>query len=97
MCVFVSRPMNIATFRWKNGDTPKWVVDFLWEKTHSETKIMEIVEDFDEQSYNNNGKPGVERQFSEPSTTKNASSSRAPKKSLSGVCGQLKILQNKGS
>ena len=30
---------------------------FLGKETHSETKIMEIVEDFDEQSYNNNGEP----------------------------------------
>ena len=30
---------------------------FLWKETHSETKIMEIVKDFDEKSYNNNGKP----------------------------------------
>ena len=55
MCVFVSRPMKIVTFLRKSGETPKWVVDFLMEKSYSE-KIMEIVEDFDEKSYNNNGK-----------------------------------------
>ena len=37
---------------------------FTEKKTHSETKkIMEIVEDFDEKSYNNNGKPGNRRGF----------------------------------
>ena len=39
MCVFVSRPMNIATFLRKNGETQKRVVDFPRERyTHSETK-----------------------------------------------------------
>ena len=48
--------MNIVTFHLENGETPKLVVDFLLEKTHSENKIMESVEDFVEKSYNN-GKP----------------------------------------
>ena len=30
---------------------------FLGKETHSENKIMEVVEDFVEKSYNNNGKP----------------------------------------
>ena len=58
MCVFVSRPMNIATFLLKNADTPKRVVDFPLERGHipkqnhgnrrgTSTK----------KSYNNNGKP----------------------------------------
>ena len=56
MCVFVSRPMKIVTFLRKNDYTPKWVVDFLLERDTFRNKIMEIVEDFDEKSYNNNGK-----------------------------------------
>ena len=57
MCVFVSRPMKIATFPRKNDYLPKRVVDFPRERDTFRNKIMEIVEDFDEQSYNNNGKP----------------------------------------
>ena len=57
MCVFVSRPIEIVTFLWKNGDLPKRVVDFLRERDTFRNKNMEIVEDFDEKSYNNNGKP----------------------------------------
>ena len=57
MCVFVSRPMKIVTFLRKNDYTPKRVVDFPLEKDTFRNKIMEIVEDFDEKSYNNNGKP----------------------------------------
>ena len=57
MCVFVSRPMNIATYLRKNGDHPKRAVDFLLERDAFRNKIMEIVDDFDEKSYNNNGKP----------------------------------------
>ena len=45
MCVFVSRPINIGTFLWKNGDHPKRVVDFLLERDTFQSKIMEIVED----------------------------------------------------
>ena len=41
----------------KKGDLPKRVVDFLLERDTFRNKIMQIVEDFDEQSYNNNGKP----------------------------------------
>ena len=57
MCVFVSRPVKIATFLRKNRDLPKRVVDFLRERDTFRNTIMEIVEDFDEKSYNNNGKP----------------------------------------
>ena len=39
------------------GETPKRVVDFPLERDTFRNKIMEIVEDFDEQSYNNNGEP----------------------------------------
>ena len=56
MCVFVSRPMKIATFHRKNGETPKRVFDFPLESDTFRHKIMEIVEDFDETNYNNNGK-----------------------------------------
>ena len=56
MCVFVSRPMKIVTFLWKNDYSPKWVVVFLLERDTFRNKIMEIVEDFDEKSYNTNGK-----------------------------------------
>ena len=59
MCVFISRPMNIVTFLRKNGDPAKRVVDFPLERDTFRNKIMEIVKDFDEKSYNNNGKhPG---------------------------------------
>ena len=37
--------------------TPKLVVDVLTETDTFRNKIMEIVDDFDEKSYNNNGKP----------------------------------------
>ena len=57
MCVFVSRPMTIVTFPLKNRETPKRVVDIPLERDTFRNKIMEIVEDFDEKSYNNNGKP----------------------------------------
>ena len=63
MCVFVSRPMKIVTFHRKNDYTPKRVVDFHRERDTFRNKIMEIVEDFDEKSYNNNGKPGNRRGF----------------------------------
>ena len=56
MCVFVSRPMKIVTFLRKNNYCPKRVVDFPLERDTFRNKIMEIVEDFDEKSYNNNGK-----------------------------------------
>ena len=57
MCIFVSRPMKIVTFLRKKRDSPKRVVDFPRERDTFRNKIMEIVEDFDEKSYNNNGKP----------------------------------------
>ena len=57
MCVFVSRPMKIVTFHLKNVYSPKRVVDFPRERDTFRNKIMEIVEDFDGKSYNNNGKP----------------------------------------
>ena len=57
MYVFVSRPMKIATFLRKNDYLPKRVVDFPRERETLRNKIMEILKDFDEQSYNNNGKP----------------------------------------
>ena len=57
MCVFVSRPMKSVTFLWKNDYTPKRVVDFPRETDTFRNKIMEIVKDFDEKNYNNNGKP----------------------------------------
>ena len=57
MCVFVSRPMKIVTFLRKNDYSPKRVVDFPLERDTFRNKIMEIVEDFDGKSYNNNGKP----------------------------------------
>ena len=57
-CVFfVSRSMKIVTFLRKNGETAKRVVEFPRERDTFRNKIMEIVEDFDEKSYNNNGKP----------------------------------------
>ena len=48
--------MKIVTFLRKNGETRKVVVDFLKEKD-TFRNIMEIVEDFIETSYKNNGKP----------------------------------------
>ena len=57
MRVFVSRPMKIVTFLWKNDYSPKRVVDFPWKRDTCRNTIMEIVEDFDEKSYNNNGEP----------------------------------------
>ena len=49
--------MKIVTFLLKNADLPKRVVDFPLDKDTFRNKIMEIVGDFDEKSYNNNGKP----------------------------------------
>ena len=57
MCVFVSRPMKIVAFLQKNGDPPKRVVDFPWERDTFRNTVIEIVEDFDEKKYNNTGKP----------------------------------------
>ena len=41
---FVSRPIEIVTFPKRNGETPKWVVDFHWKHTFRK-QIMEVVED----------------------------------------------------
>ena len=49
--------MKRVTFLRKNVYSPERVVDFLRERDTFRNKIMEIVEDFDEKSYNNNGKP----------------------------------------
>ena len=57
MCIFVSRPMKIVTFLRKKRDPAKRVVDFPLERDTFRNKTMELVEDFDEKSYNNNGKP----------------------------------------
>ena len=57
MCIFVSRPMKIDTFSVEKRDPPKRVVDFPRERDTFRNKIIEIVEDFDENSYNNNSKP----------------------------------------
>ena len=56
--------MKTATFPRENGHSlPKRVVDFPWERDTFRKKIMEIVENFDEKSYNNNGKPGNRKDF----------------------------------
>ena len=52
MCVFVSRPMKIVTFFGKTITHQNGLLIFLFRN-----KIMEIVEEFDETSYNNTGKP----------------------------------------
>ena len=57
MCVFVSRQTKIVTFHRKNDYHPKRVVEFPRERDTFRNKIMEIVEDLNEKSYNNNGKP----------------------------------------
>ena len=50
--------MKIVTFlRKKNGDLPKRIVDFRLERDTFRNKILEFIEDFDEKSYTNNGKP----------------------------------------
>ena len=49
--------MKIVTFLRKKRDSAKRVVDFPLERDTFRNKTMEIVEVFDEQSYNNNGKP----------------------------------------
>ena len=59
MFVYVSRPMKIVTFLRKNADPAERVVDVLRERDTFRTIIMEIVEDFDEKSYINNGKPWI--------------------------------------
>ena len=49
MCVVVSHPMKIVTFLRKDGYTPKRVVDLPLERDTFRNKMMEIVDDFDEQ------------------------------------------------
>ena len=51
--------MKIVTFLRKNGEPAKQIVDFPLERETVRNKIMEIVEDFDAESFNNNnnGKP----------------------------------------
>ena len=49
--------MKNVTNLLKNGDPAKRVVDLASERNTFRNKIMEIVKDFDEKSYNNNGKP----------------------------------------
>ena len=48
---------DVPTFPTKKRDLPKLVVDFPRERDTFRTKSMDIVDDFVEQSYNNNGKP----------------------------------------
>ena len=48
--------MKIATCLRKNDETAKRDADFPRERDTFRNKIMEIVEDFDEKSYNNNSK-----------------------------------------
>ena len=58
MCVFVSRPMKIVTFLRKNADPQNgWLIFHGKERDTFRNKTMDIAEDFDEKSYNNNGKP----------------------------------------
>ena len=38
MCVFVSRPMKIVTFLWKNAHTQNGLLIFFGKETHSQTK-----------------------------------------------------------
>ena len=57
VCVFFTFNENLSLFVGKNADPPKRVVDFPLERDTFRTKIIEIVGDFDEKSYNNNGKP----------------------------------------
>ena len=63
MCIFVSRPMKIVTFRRKNDYHPKRVVDFPLERDTFRNKIMEIVEDFDEKVTTTTVNPGNRRGF----------------------------------
>ena len=56
-CVcFVSRPTNIFTFLWKNGETPNGLFIFSRERDTFRKQIMEIVWDFVEKSFSKNGK-----------------------------------------
>ena len=47
----------MSLFFGKKRGTAKRVVEFPRERDTFRNKVMEIVEDFDEKSYNNNGKP----------------------------------------
>ena len=64
MCVFVSRPMTIATFLRKNEYPPKRVVDFHRERdTYSETKSWKSSRIFDEKVTTTTVNPGNRRGF----------------------------------
>ena len=56
MCFCFTSNENCHFSSEKNGETAKRVVDFPLERDTFRNKIMEFVEDFDEKSYNNNGK-----------------------------------------
>ena len=56
MC-FCFTSNEIVTFHLRNADPAKRVVDFPLERDTFRNKIKQIVEDFDEKSYNNNCKP----------------------------------------
>ena len=56
MCVLLTSN-KIVTFLRTKRDPAKRVVDFPRERDTFRNKIMEIVEDFDEKSYNNKGEP----------------------------------------
>ena len=56
MCFCFTSKEN-CHFSSEKRDPVKRVVDFPMERDTFRNKIMEIVEDFDEKSYNNNGKP----------------------------------------
>ena len=57
MCFCFTSNENCHFSSEKPCDHPKCFVDFLLEKDTFRNKFMEIVEDFDEKSYTNNGKP----------------------------------------
>ena len=57
MCVICSTSNEHCHFSLEKRDSAKRVVDFTLERDTFRNKIMEIVEDFDEKTYNNNGKP----------------------------------------
>ena len=63
MCVFVSRPMKIVTFLWKNGYSPKRVVDFPLERDTFRNKIMEIVQILTKKVTTTTVNPGNRRGF----------------------------------
>ena len=57
MCFCFTSNENFHFSFEKNADLPKRVVDFSMERDTFRSKFMELVEDFDEKSYHNNGKP----------------------------------------